>query len=266
MANVAGPDRRKYSFDAVADAYDAYRTPPPRQVVDALVEATDIHEGSRVLEIGSGTGQLSVPLARLGVDLVAMEPGAHLAAHAERHLHAFANARVLVASFEGWELSGDQFDAVVCANAFHWLDAEIRYSKSADALRPGGHLGLLVMHHVRGGTPGFSADTQPSYCKWGLSSDPLFEPPSPDSLPATFAELDERDEFDSIERTLFEIPMPHTTESYVGWLSTDSLVNTLDAAARRGFLDDIERLIESRYHGTVIRNFVYEVISARRRS
>ena len=97
-------DRRKESFDEVADAYDAYRPRPPGEVVDGLVAAADIHRGSRVLEIACGTGQLSVPLAERGVDLVAVELGPHLAAHARRRLRMFSNARVVVSSFEDWEL------------------------------------------------------------------------------------------------------------------------------------------------------------------
>jgi SAM-dependent methyltransferase len=259
-------DRRKESFDEVADAYDAYRARPPAEVVDGLVAAAGIHEGSRVLEIACGTGQLSVPLAERGVDLVAVELGPHLAAHARRHLRVFSNARVVVSSFEDWELPNEQFDAVVCSNAFHWLDADARYSKPAAALRPGGFLTVVVVHHVRGGTPGFFAETQPYYLKWGLNTDPSFQLASPDDLPTMFPELGQLADFDTLERQCFEIPMHHTSESYVGWLSTDSLVNTLDDKARRGFLDDIERLIESSYNGAVVRNFVYEVITARRAS
>jgi hypothetical protein len=52
----------------------------------------------------------------------------------------------------------------------------------------------------------------------------------------------------------------------IGWLTTDSLVNTLDDESRRGVLEDIETLIESKYHGTVTRNYVYEVATAQRSS
>jgi SAM-dependent methyltransferase len=259
-------NRRKESFDEVADDYDAYRTRPPEEVVDGLVAAADIHRGSRVLEIACGTGQLSVPLAERGVDLVAVELGPHLAARAAQHLRRFSSARVAVSSFEDWELPNEQFDAVVCANAFHWLDADVRYAKPAEALRPGGFLTVLVVHHVRGGTPDFFAETQPYYRNWGLGTDPSFQLPAPDDLPTLFPELDQRSDFDTLERQCFEIPMHHTTESYVGWLRTDSLVNTLDDEARRGFLEDIERLIQSSYNGAVVRNFVYEVITARRAS
>jgi hypothetical protein len=59
--------------------------------------------------------------------------------------------------------------------------------------------------------------------------------------------------------------MHHSTDSYVGWLRTDSLVNSLDDGARRGFLADIGRLIRTKYDGTVVRNFSYDIVVARTR-
>jgi hypothetical protein len=97
-----------------------------------------------------------------------------------------------------------------------------------------------------------------------LSDDPFFEPPTPDDAPTMYPELDELAQFASAERLRFEIPRRHSTASYIGWLTTDSLVNSLDDESRRGFLRDIGRLIESRYEGTVERNFVYEIVVAKR--
>jgi len=78
--------RRKESFDSVAKLYDQYRTGYPDDVVDAVIALSGVSAGTRVLEIGCGTGQLSVPLARYGVDLVAVELGQHLAARALERL------------------------------------------------------------------------------------------------------------------------------------------------------------------------------------
>jgi SAM-dependent methyltransferase len=259
-----GPGRRKKSFDRVAEDYAAFRPPPPREVVDAVVAASAIRVDSRVLEIGCGTGQLSVSIADLGVELVAIELGPQLAALAARNLERFERARVVVSSFEEWQLPSRKFDAVMCANAFHWLRPEVRYSKCAAALRPGGVLAIVQVHHVQGGTAGFFADTQPYYRRWGLSDDPLFEVPHPNDVPDSYPELHRRPEFRAVERYRFEIPMRHTTASYIGWLRTDSLVNSVDADARSGFLGDMERLIALQYHGVVERNFLYELIVATR--
>ena len=236
-------DRRRESFDLVAEYYNLYRSPHPQEVVDTVIALSNLHHGSRVLEIGCGTGQLSVPLAQHGIELLALEPGSHLAALARRNLKRFPNVHVEVSSFEAWPLPPQKFNAVVSASAFHWLDPHIRFSKSADALYPGGFLTILHVHHVRGGTPGFFADTQPYYMKWGLSNDLSFQPPSPDNIPTLYPELDQLPFFRSVERRYFEIPMNHSIASYIGWLHTDSLVNSLNDQERAGFLQDIERLI-----------------------
>lgn len=250
--------RRRESFDLVAEYYNVYRSPYPQEVVETVIALSHLHTGSKVLEIGCGTGQLSVPLAQHGIDLLALEPGPHLAALARQNLKRFPDVHVEVSLFETWPLPPQKFNAVVSASAFHWLDPDVRFCKSAEALQPGGFLMILHVHHVRGGTPGFFADTQPYYMKWGLSNDLSLQPPAPDHIPTMYPELDSLPSFCSVERHHFEIPMRHSTASYIGWLHTDSLVNSLNEQERAGFLQDIGRLIESKYHGQVVRNFVYE--------
>ena len=152
------PRRSRESFNRVADLYARYRRGYPPEVIEAVAAAADLGAGSRVLEIGCGTGQLSVPLATLGVHLLAVELGSALAEIARRRLHEFPGAHVEVADFEQWPLPTQAFDAAVCANAFHWLDPGLRITKTAQALRPGGTLVIVHPHHVRGGTLRFCRD------------------------------------------------------------------------------------------------------------
>jgi SAM-dependent methyltransferase len=256
-------ERRRESFDGAAADYARYRAPYPDEVVGDVLHSSGIRAGTRVLEIGCGTGQLSVPLARAGAELVAVDLGASLARIARASLCPYPSARVEVSAFEDWPLPDMPFDAVVSASAFHWLDPHVRFAKSARALRRGGALTIVHAHHVRGGTPGFLEDTQPYYLKWGLSDDPFFQPPVPADAHVMYPELDAQPGFRSVRRRRFEIPRQHTTESYVGWLRTDSLILSLDDQARAGFLNDIAALIDGKYDGSVARNFVYEVITAR---
>jgi SAM-dependent methyltransferase len=256
--------RRKESFDGVAEDYNRWRAGYPEDVVVDVLACAHIEANSRVLEVGCGTGQLSTALAAHGAELVAVELGPNLAALARRNLAPFPKARVEIGSFEDWPLPPDPFDAVVVASAFHWLDPAVRFSKSAHALKLGGYLAIAHAHHVRGGTPGFFEATQQYYLKWGLSEDPFFAPPNPEDAPIMYPELNERPEFGPVRRHRFEIPRQHTAETYLGWLRTDSLVTTLEPAARKGFLHDIGHLVETEFQGTVSRNFLYEVISAPR--
>jgi SAM-dependent methyltransferase len=48
-----------------------------------------------------------------------------------------------VAAFEDWDPAARTFDRVTCAQAWHWLDPEVRAEKSASLLRPGGMLCLF---------------------------------------------------------------------------------------------------------------------------
>ena len=77
-----------------------------------------------------------------------------------------------------------------------------------------------------------------------------------------YPELDAEPGFRSVRRQRFEIPRQHTTESYVGWLRTDSLILSLDERTRARFLNDIAALIDGKYGGSVARNFAYDVITA----
>ena len=54
-------------FDAVAERYDRVRPGYPAELFGELVALTGIGPGSRVLEVGWGTGKATVPLARMCV-------------------------------------------------------------------------------------------------------------------------------------------------------------------------------------------------------
>jgi SAM-dependent methyltransferase len=147
--------RRRGSFDEAAEDYNRWRAGYPEEVFEDMLGCAHIEASSRILEVGCGTGQLSAPLANRGIDLLSVEVRPNLAALARQNLARFRNARVEIAAFEDWPLPPESFDAVVVANAFHWLDPDVRYSKSARGLRLGGYLTIGHAHHVQGGTAGF---------------------------------------------------------------------------------------------------------------
>lgn len=132
----ANSDRsRRFAFDQVPQHYDRGRARFPAPVVDVLIDRAQLRARARVLEVGAGTGQLTVPLAQRGLDVVALEPGQHLAAKLQRHVAAEGVAEVTVVceQFEKFD-SPDPFDAVVAANSFHWIAPHVGYDHAADLL------------------------------------------------------------------------------------------------------------------------------------
>jgi ubiquinone/menaquinone biosynthesis C-methylase UbiE len=128
-------------FDGVARQYDASRQGYPAEIVDAVYGSSGIGPGSAVLEIGCGTGQLTRQLAGQDLSVTAIDIGAAMVALARRNI-ADPLVRFQVCSFEDFEADG-QFDLIVSATAFHWIDPGIGLAKAARLLRPGGWLALI---------------------------------------------------------------------------------------------------------------------------
>jgi SAM-dependent methyltransferase len=260
---VAQPVRERESFDTVAELYDAYRFQYPRSVVRHVVATADLGPGRRMLEVGCGTGQLTRALAAHGASIDAVELGANLAALARANLAAFPDVHVYEGDFDHWRPPGPAYDAVVAANAFHWLDPHHRAARAAHALAPGGALCLVLIHHVRGGTPGFVARSNEVYHRFGLS-DPEFELPRARDVAPSYLEVDESGYFDRITRTPFALTRRMDTAHYIGHLNTDSLILTLDEHRRRRFLATLARLVDTEFDGQIARRYVYDVVVARR--
>jgi ubiquinone/menaquinone biosynthesis C-methylase UbiE len=130
-------------FDSVAEEYDRGRPDYPAELVDAACSAAGLARGSRVVEVGCGTGKLTAALAERGLRVEAVDPGRDLVEIARRRL-ATSPARFHVARFEDVELPAGAFDAVFSAAAFHWVDPAVGWSKAARLLRRRGLLALVA--------------------------------------------------------------------------------------------------------------------------
>jgi SAM-dependent methyltransferase len=254
---------RRDSFDSAAEAYDRGRPDYPEELVVDLIAHAGIGEGARVLEIGPGTGQLSVPLAASGATLVAVERGEHLAEIARRKLSRFEHAEVVVADFDRWECAPASFDVIVAATSFHWLDPNTRVAKCAELLRSGGALAIVqtTWGVAHGDDPFFSA-SQRCYAQWDLSHDPTYrQPASDDVLPPS---IDAVDMFEDVFRRRYLQRREYRTAAYCELLGTFSDLLAMEEKRRNGFLECVSRLIDSQFDGRIVRHDLYDLVIARR--
>lgn len=122
-----------------------------------MLSAVTVGPGDRVVDLGCGTGQLSLPLAERGANVLAVDVSAAMIERmAQKALESsLPNLEGLAAPIEALSLPPDSADLIVTSYALHHLrDADkARLVQSAYGwLRPGGTLLIADMMFGRGGT------------------------------------------------------------------------------------------------------------------
>lgn len=141
------PERatRRYQrtlFNDVAELYEATRPGYPRELVEFIAETAGLPVGAPVLEVGCGTGQLTEHLAALGFRVTAIDLGPSMIEAARRKVSGGA-VSFGIGAFEELDLAAGSFHLIISGAAFHWIDPEVRFRKSARILRPGGWLAVV---------------------------------------------------------------------------------------------------------------------------
>jgi SAM-dependent methyltransferase len=122
-------------FGSDAERYDRARPAYPAALVRRIAAASP---GREVLDIGCGTGIAARLFQAAGCQVLGVDPDARMADLARRR-----GLQVEVAKFEDWDSGGRQFDAVIAAQAWHWIDPVAGAARAARALRPGGRLAVF---------------------------------------------------------------------------------------------------------------------------
>ena len=129
------------TFDTDAEGYAAFRPSYPDALFEDLVSRAALAPDASLLEIGPCTGQATKPLAARGYRITVVELGSSFpAAVARSTLAAYPNVEILTGSFEDSPLPADAFDLIYSATAFHWIQEDIKFSKTHQLLKPAGHL------------------------------------------------------------------------------------------------------------------------------
>jgi SAM-dependent methyltransferase len=144
---------------ATASSYARYRRDVPETLIEAAVVATGLSTDDVALDLGCGTGQVAVPLARRARLVLAVDPEPDMLAELRRRLDTAAITNVLPVLGADRHLRwlagscGGPLAMITVANALHWMDAVDVFEQSGEVLRHGG--GLVVFSQ---GPPMWLAD------------------------------------------------------------------------------------------------------------
>lgn len=138
------PDNRREradSFKTIGAQYHRLRPPFPDEVVDWMLPEGAVD----VLDLGAGTGRLTDSLVARGLAVTAVDPSTSMLGVLRERL---PEVRAVETTAESTGLPSGSFDAILVAQAWHWMDPAAASAEAARLLRPGGTLALVWNTHV----------------------------------------------------------------------------------------------------------------------
>lgn len=254
-------------FGSDPEAYDSARPGHAGEVYEILRERCGLRVGSRVLEVGPGTGQASRRLLELGADpLVALEPDPALASYLRTTLGGKIDVRVEAVEDVG--LPSGAFDLAVAASSFHWVEEPVGLAKLFDALRAGRWVALWWTL--------FGDDERPDPFREAV--DHLFDevPRSPSAAyedrPSFALDVELRQAaltaagFEQLEHERIQWARSWDTAAIRTLYSTFSPIGALQPERRRELLDSVARIADLEFGGVVQKPLVTSLYTARKPS
>ncbi|MGP3964724.1 class I SAM-dependent methyltransferase [Nonomuraea sp. 3N208] len=261
-------ERLRSTFDTVASLYQKARPDYPAELYSDLLAISGIESPAHLLEVGCGPGKATLPLARMGFRITAIELGDALAAEARHHLAEFGDVSVITSSFEDWEPpAGVLFDLVYAATAWKWVDPEVKYAKAASLLAQGGHLAVWNADHAfPADYDPFFTEIQKVYEEIGEGHDGPWPPLPPEDQPDPIAaEFDASGHFAVVGTRRYVWALRYTADEYIALLDTFSGHIAMEPAKRRHLYREIRRLLSPRPDGQLTRHWSAVLTIGRRR-
>ncbi len=140
--------RIDWDYGEVAAAFTK-RPPYAPGALAAVLAAIGASTDTRVCDVGAGTGNLTVPLAAAGLQVVAVEPSASMRAIGTRRTRGLNGVRWIAALGEAMALRDRAFDTVTFGSSFNCMERCAALAEAARLLRRRGSIACLWNHRDR---------------------------------------------------------------------------------------------------------------------
>ncbi len=257
MAIIKGLE---WTFDTVASTYEKFRPGYVPKLYQTVFDYIPIAQDSKVVEIGIGGGQATLPILQTGCELTAIEYGEQFSELCREKFKDYSKFSVITRKFEDAVLDHDTYDLVFSASAFHWVPEEIGYSKVFSILKSGGVFARFANHPFRDkGKPALSEEIDRIYKDYYYTYHKRKQ-----ETPREYTEEEARHRaliaekygFTDIQYNLFQRKRTFTAKEYTILLGTYSDHVAIDEAIRTEFFSKIEDAINN--HGGTIT--IYDTI------
>lgn len=134
--------KRSASFTEISERYDKSRYLPSNQFKDAIIRLSDnglLPQEARILDIGCGTGQISLPLAQIGYDVTGTDISPAMVQIACSKIRQNCKIRFVVGDAQSLEFGNCLFDCTVASKLFqHISNWKLAVEEIIRVTKPGG--------------------------------------------------------------------------------------------------------------------------------
>lgn len=129
----------------IAQNYADNRPRYPQRLIDDLRERTVGERGERLVDLGCGTGELSLRLGRFFDRVTAVDVSAAMVSvgKASARREGIENIEWHVDRAENLEIAAESCDLVAAGSSFHWMDRELLATRAFQGLTRGGALAIV---------------------------------------------------------------------------------------------------------------------------
>jgi len=259
---MTGDISLRLTFNEYAYLYDKARPTCPDELIDELIKQTNLNADSKLLEIGPGTGQATISLAKRGFGIIAVEIGDNLAEILRAKLKIYPKTNVITGAFENTELPAEYFDTIYASSSLHWIKPESKFKKTCQILKPAGFLAIIKAQHISGDGDDFSDATQSIYYKyWGSDTEKPFKLKKLNEVEP--AEID-ANLFELIYFKCFPVTISYSADEFCDLLFTESEKIALPREKRIKFVNEIWRLIYNKFDNKISRSYANSLTIARK--
>jgi ubiquinone/menaquinone biosynthesis C-methylase UbiE len=229
-------------FQGTARYYSAYRFPYPNELFQHIAQRFQLDKNSQVLDLGCGTGNLSIPLASYCQKVIGMDTDPEMIKEAKRLVSCTQIENIEWVLGSSWDISNEMgpFQATIIGEAFHWMDRENVLRSLYDVTVPYG--GITIVSKKQVGPSGYQ-EVVDQVIKQFLgekrkAGKGFYAHPS-----ERYEEVLSRSEFSILNPWSFEYRVDRTIEDLIGFLYSTSY------ASKRLLGDEVESFEKELRHG-----------------
>jgi ubiquinone/menaquinone biosynthesis C-methylase UbiE len=138
-------------FEGTAKYYVAFRPKYPPQLFDDIAKKYKLDSSGSLLDLGCGTGELAIPLAKYFNKVLAIDPDKGMLAEGRKKSSKYhiSNIKWQKGSSKTLKKVEGSFKLVTMGQSFHWMDGEVVLRQLYRIVESGGGVAIVGTAPIR---------------------------------------------------------------------------------------------------------------------